>query len=444
MPPRPRPRPRPASGQASSDYVGLLALIAVVAALAAAAVTAPPLAGEVLATMRHGICLVGGGICTAREARDAGLDACVVHVRSNSEAMGAVIAVVRLRRGDTAVVERRSDGTAIVSFLDENAIGAQTGVGLQFSGIGARGIATAGGGLSFHTGRSYELSSWTAARAFLARWAREESTAGEARNLVRRLSPVHEPRALPAPGATWFETGTWAELEAELAGSLSRSGVMAAGEARAQLSRVIGRRRSRTRDTWYFRVDGAAAARLGMVAGAMGAATDGTSVLEVTSERGRLLSASVTSAAGVAGELSLYGHTTDLGRLADRIRRASAEATGAGRGGMSLQTSVSLDLTVAGNRAALVGALDVLRLRSAPEEWPARIGRLGDRLNSHGRVDVSLYRSASSEREESAQLGLGLQLGLERLRTQRTRELIGAWTAQGGPLREREDCVARA
>lgn len=431
-------------GQASADYVGLLAVVALIVTVAAGAITSPPLAAGLTGAVRHGICVVAGGICTPREARHAGLDACVVHVRSDADEVGAVVAVIRLQRGDTAVVERRSDGTATISFLDGNGIGAQTSIGLQLPGVGAGGSASAAAGLAFNTGRSYEFGTWAAGTAFLARYADAETTAGEGRNLAWELSPLHEPRRLPAAHSTSFETGTWAQLEADLAGSLPGLGAAVTGTGSAALSRVIGRRRSGKRTTWYFRVDGDVAGRLGVVAAAVGGGAAGEAVLEVTAEGDRLVAAAVTGSAGVTGELSLYGHTTDLGRLADHLRRASAGAAGAGESGMAMQAGVSLDLTVVENHAALVGALDVLRLRAAPRDWPERIGRLGARLNSDGRVDVSVYRSASSAKEQSAEFGLGLGAGFEHVRTQATRELVQAWSARGGALREREDCLTAA
>ena len=374
---RPRHRFTACAGQASADYVGLIALFALVVTVAATAVAVPSLAADVVRAMRHGICVVGGGICTAREARDAGLDACVIHVRSDAEQVGGVIAVVRLSRGDTALVERRSDGTAGVSFLDDNAVGAQTGIGLQLTGA-ASAAATAGAGLSFNTGRAYDFSSWAAARRFLSRYADEETTAGEGRNLARRISPLHEPHRLPAATSTSFEAGTWAQLDAELAGSLPRAGV------------------------------------------------------------------ELTGASAIAGELRLYGQTTDLGALADRLREASAGTTRIAQAGRTMQVTASLDLTIPENRVALVGALDVLRLRAAPPEWRQRLDSFGARLNANGRVDVAVYRSAARQSEQSAGLGLGLQLGVEQVRTEETRELIAAWTAQGTALREREDCLPGA
>ncbi|MBA2515518.1 MAG: hypothetical protein H0V26_14520, partial [Solirubrobacterales bacterium] len=104
-------------GQASIDYVGILAVVALILGAAAAAVGAPWLAPRVASGIRHGICVVSGALCTAREAREAGLAPCPIKRRSDSEHVG-VVALIRLQRGDALVVERRSDGRATVSFVD--------------------------------------------------------------------------------------------------------------------------------------------------------------------------------------------------------------------------------------------------------------------------------------------------------------------------------------
>lgn len=435
---------RSSVGQASSDYVGVLAVIGAVLAVAAAAISPPPLAASVTAAMRHAVCLVAGGVCTPGEARRAGLAACVVHMRSDADAVGAVIAVVRLRRGDTAVVERRSDGSVGVSFLDSNAIGSQAGVGFSVGRIGGSGTASAGGGVSFNTGRTYEFDTVDAARRFLARHADDETTAGEGLNLARRISPLHAPRRLPTPESTSYEAGTWAELEADLRVAVPAVGPRLTGRGDAAAERLLGRRRRGDRTTWYLRVEDRVAAGLGLVVGSVRGGAGTEVVLEVTTEAGAPVTASVTAVAAVAGDVSFYGHTADLGTLARRLRAARGGAGGAGGGGMTVQASVELDLTVADNAAAVDEALDVLRLRAAPREAAARLSALGRRLDSDGRVEVAFYRSSSTVKERSAQLALGAEIGVEHVHSQETRELVAAWSAHGGALREREDCQSAA
>src|SRR4051794_41310286 len=82
------PPPRPIAGQASAEYVALLAVVCAVVAGAAAVGSAPPLAAQVARQVKHGICLVAGGICTPSEARAAGLGPCLVAGRTDRERLG--------------------------------------------------------------------------------------------------------------------------------------------------------------------------------------------------------------------------------------------------------------------------------------------------------------------------------------------------------------------
>jgi hypothetical protein len=205
---------------------------------------------------------------------------------------------------------------------------------------------------------------------------------------------------------------------------------------------VLGRRRQGARSTWYLRVDNEVAAQLGAVVAAVGGSARGESIFELTTEAGRPVALTVATSAAMAGELSLYGHSEDLGALAAKLGTAAAGAGGAGTRGLAMEASVSLDLTVPENRAAVVGAMDVLRLRAAPPEWPSRLKALADRLDRSGAVDVSVFRTTTQERDQSLELALGAKLGVERVTRRTTRELVSAWSGRGGPLREREDCAA--
>src|SRR5262245_6555960 len=93
------PPPRPNAGQASAEYVALLAVVCVVVAGAAAAESVPPLAHDVVAAVKRGICRVAGGVCTADEARAAGLSPCLVSVRANRERLSLRAWIVRVGRG---------------------------------------------------------------------------------------------------------------------------------------------------------------------------------------------------------------------------------------------------------------------------------------------------------------------------------------------------------
>ena len=160
------PPPRPVAGQASAEYVALLAVVCAVVAGAAAVGSVPPIAAQVAGAVRHGICLVAGGICTPREARAAGLAPCLVEARAKRETLGGRVLVVKLGRGDSLLVQRRSDGSASVSFADGGSVGASVGLGAQIGGSGAS--MRGGAGLQFTAGRTWEFPTTPRRRASCA------------------------------------------------------------------------------------------------------------------------------------------------------------------------------------------------------------------------------------------------------------------------------------
>ena len=263
------PPPRPVAGQASAEYVALLAVVVVVFAGAAAVGSPPALAASLASAVRHGICLVAGGVCTPREARAAGLAPCLVRARTDRQRLGGRLLAVRLGRTDALLVERRSDGSAAVSFADGERAGAIVGIGVRLP-AGPRIGADYGGGLQFSSGRTWEFPSFAAAARFVRRWAPRESLGGETVRWLRRACPVchHRTPHMPEADATYREGGAYAEFAAALRGSGLR-GRIAGGELEGEVGGVVGRRLGRDgRVTWYDRVDSESLGRLGALFGA--------------------------------------------------------------------------------------------------------------------------------------------------------------------------------
>jgi len=434
------------SGQASADYLALLAVIAIVLGAAAAAVGSPPaLASAVSGAVRHGICLVAGGVCTAREARAAGLAPCLVHARGQRERLAAKSLLVRLERGDALLVERRSDGSAAVSFLDGWRGGATAGIGLRLP-WGSQGSISGSAGAQFTAGRTWEFRSAADAARFVRRWTGRESLRGEATGLARRLCRLCRRAPVPPPPqATYREGGAYGEVSGELGLKLPRLRTSPRLTIDADAGVVAGRRISGRRTTVYLRLDSASSARLGAVIGAVSAAQQVQPALEILLEAGRAVELRIRGAATMRGQLDLLGATTSLGGLAKRLRGA----TGGGRGGegtgMGVEAAVSLDLTDQRNRDAAVGVLELLGMRARPSSWDDRIRALGQRLDADGAVDVGVFRVGASERETEFEGAFGGELGGRWSRSVETRELIEAWSLRrGGALSEREDCSTPA
>lgn len=424
--------PHPTAGQASAEYVAVVTLVAILLAGAGTAVAAPDLAGSVAGALRRGVCVVAGGVCSPGEARELGLKPCPVHVRSNAERLRGKVAIVRLEQGDALLIERRSDGTASVSFVDRARAGAEVGIGLRLSPLGIDAAAEVGGGVEFSGGRTWDFPSLAAARRFVRRFGRHETLTGEALDTLRALCLGRcgggRPRP-PEPSARYLEGGAYAEAAADL--DVPGGPLQAHGELEGAV--VLGRREAGPRTTWYLKVSGEAAAQLGVVIGALHAGRQGEAVIELTHERGRLAELRAVAAAGLSHELALLGATTDLPALAGRLRAASARAQQGT--GLAVEAAVALDLTVPANRAAALGFL------RAPT--PAAAHALARRLDADGSVDINVFRTARTESETEAEIAAGLGLGGAYERVEEGRSLVGAWSLRhGGALRDREDCVA--
>jgi hypothetical protein len=432
------PPPRPNAGQASAEYVALLAVVVVVMAGAAAVGSPPALAMKVVAVVRHGICLVAGGVCTPREARAAGLAPCLLQARTDRQRLGGRLLVVRLGRSDSLLVERRSDGSAAVSFADGESAGGIAGIGLQLPG-GVKVGGDYGAGLQFTSGRTWEFPSFAAAARFVRRWAPRESLGGEARGLLRKAWPFgHGAPRMPAADATYVEGGAYGEFAAALRGPGLRS-AFAGGEAEVQLGVVAGRRLGRDgSETWYDRVDGETAVRLGALIGAVEAHHASTAALEVRFEHGRPVELRVRAAARWQGDVELPAAAASLRELAGRLSGSPSSPGGLGR---RVEAEVSLDLTDPRNLRAVSGVADVMGLRVPPRDWGDRLRALAERLDADGDVDVRVLRVGLDERDVGAEVALGISVGGDYRRTREVRELLGAWSRRaGGPLREREDC----
>ena len=428
------------TGQASIDYVALLGLAAVVFAVAAATAGAPWLAPRLAEAIRQGICVVSGAWCTTRETKAAGLDPCPIHRRSDAERASAT-AVVRLERGDALLVERRSDGTSSVSFVDGGAIGAEVGIGVRLPGAGGSGDA--GAGVRFNAGQTHEFATWDATRRFLARFAGQETMTGEGRRALRaicRRCPrwfAGARRELPQPAARFTEGGAYAEVSA----ALDIPGGELEGAAAAEA--LIGRRTAGRRVTHYLRLDGAIVAELGLVLGSLRGAYGSQGVLEITTQDGEPVLARVRGSAGIAAEGELEGRSLDVADIAGRLRGATTRAAeGGDLGGLAVEASVALDLRDPANRGAVA---ELLRSSPSPLIRLARVRALARRLDAAGAVDLAVFRTSRRSSGRELEAGAVWKVGAGYARVEQIRDLIAAWSLRAGePLRRREDCEAAA
>jgi hypothetical protein len=366
VPPR-----RPIAGQASAEYVALLALLVAVLAGAGLLVAPPALGAKVSRALRTAICIVGGDVCRSADARAAGLAPCPVREDTRRAGGGLSVAFVELGGGDELTLTRRSDGSVVVTSGQHERGGVGLGLGTDLSPLGVHLVADASMAVRFADGQSWELADEAAAARFV--------------RAVRAGGP------LPAPTWTYREAGESADLE------------VGAGGAGGAALVTVGRRAGRGQTTWYVagRAEGAVLDALdvdGLPGGQRSVVlehtTDGTGPRELVFRVAR---------AGASGRAEEVTGRLDL---RDPANRAVAERLLRPR----LPTGPALlaDLRAVARRVREAGTI----------EWAA--------------YDV---QEDDGGFELSAKLGLELGLRVERVRRTRRLTDASVWSAADGDRR---------
>jgi hypothetical protein len=371
------------AGQASTEYVAILLVVAAVLAGAATAAAIPGVGERIGKTVRTGICIVGGDVCRTGDAAAAGLPPCVTNERSTRQDTTLDIAVVQLGGHGEWLLALQSDGGAVVTRLEQNEVGGTVGVGLTFSPAGIAGEATAAVTIGYRSGRAWRFADAAAARAFLD-GAEHDAAVQEGREPDMRWDAI-------AGGGSAVAGGAIADL--------ARAGLTASAEG------ALGLRRDGPRKTLTLDL-GAEDPGLGLDLPGYPAPPAGV----------RSVVADVSWEAGTARELTLRTATAKDGRLEE--------------------LSARLDLRDAESRALAE------RLLRPGGRTPADLRALADRIATHGIVERNGYRVEERRRGFSVGGRLGVALGLSHERITAERRLTDAlaWV-RGGPPQRRFDCL---
>ena len=370
------------AGQASTDYVALLLVIATV--LAGGAAAAVPGVGERIGkTVRTGICIVGGDVCRSADAEAAGLAPCVTGERSTSVDTTVDIAVVRLGERGEWELALQSDGRAVVTRLEQSDVGGTVGVGVTFSPARLDARVEAAATVGYRSGRAWRFPDAAAARAFL-------DAAGR--------NPMVE--SARTPDVRWDALAGGSEVAAEAAlAELARAGVTMSSDA------ALGLRRDGDRRTLTFD---------------LGAEEPGLDVdlpgFSTPSPGSRSVVAEVTWRGGAVRELALRTATAGDGRL--------EEITG------------RLDLRDPESRAIAERVLSP-SLRTGGD-----LRTLVRRIAGHGVVERAGYavREDRSGFDIAGRAGVALGISHEEVRAERRLTDAVAWV-RGGPPQRRFDCL---
>ncbi|WP_205699005.1 hypothetical protein [Conexibacter sp. SYSU D00693] len=422
--------PRACAGQAALEYVVVVAVVAAVLLAAGAASGRLADVGQaVVHGVRKGLCVVTGGDCTREDAP------CVVSSEGTTDRWGVRIAVVRLGAGWTGLVERRSDGTFVVTRVREDRLGAGLEVGgkaklrLGREALGLGGEASASVLARLGDGRSWTVGTEGEARSLLRALRGDRVASVSGSGILRSIVDGHSD--LPRPEATFDQDGVAVSVSGGGTAGDAGSGSfdLAAGAVWGRRQEADGRR------VLYLRRTAAldAAVDLDLLGEHDGAAaTDTTIALELDAQ-GRPRDLMVLD----VGELR-------RGEDLPAVARAAGARLALGEGDRRYVVERHLDLTVGVNLAAAREALRAVQGPGLALRDPAAIGAaLRRRLDEAAVVHARTYAVDDAERGGEVGASVGVGLGVEGSHATSQARLLGAATrGLDGVWEARADCLA--
>lgn len=401
-------------GQASIEWVGLVALVgAVLAAVVVLAFPGDGIGGAVVRQVHRALCVVVGGLC------DLDRRPCVTASGATRDEMHVNVAIFRIGRDELILREYRSDGSVLVTYLGDTSLGLDVGAGVDgwvkatgidlAAGSSARAalLASAGGG-----------ESWLFADAYAA-------DAGMA-----ALSQGHE----PARGRR-IEVVDRHGLEVELGARSYGERLKAAigvDAAMVQASVVDERDGSRTHVLTRGVVGGLVLAGKDAGGRADGAAEERISIR--TAADGRPLELTIVRTGQLEGAFS----------LPDQVQPIAERLAGGSQGGRRWVVEQRLDLTDALNREATREYVEAIGHPAA------LLGRatqaLRDRIAAAGVTEARTYSVRSEDNGGAgghAALGVKVGGGISD-RTDEARLLDARVRGADGQWRTRTECLEAA
>ncbi len=426
---------RPQTGQAAVEYVGLVAVAAF--ALAALAVLVPRPAHQMLSVVERAICAGLGRSCEIGGEASLAFEPCPVTRAVESTDVHATVMSLRAGRGESALVEELSDGTATVVLADRGELGVEGGVGASLFGGGARVEGSAG--VDFGAGRGYRFDGIDEALRFVAEQRAVDGVEGAARLVagpgcvvcdLAGISP-EEPRE---PDFTYLEGGGTARAGADASSGPALAAAELSGAV--ALGRRIDHRTGAV--TVYYRLGGAGgAAAAGPIAWTGSAGVVG--VAEYTTARdGTPTELTVRSTRQTTTSAGLAAHAAEGG--AGGRRGFARDSAG---GGQVIEQVASLDLSDPRNRAAATRLIEAVEPPAEPVALSRGLHSVDRRLEAAGAVEVRQFSTAVRESELSGDAALGLKVGVGAARATAERTLTAAHTRPAGAsiFLDRMDCL---
>lgn len=413
-------------GQGTVEWVGLVALIAGALLAGSVLAQAPFAAGAVSRQFARALCIARLGDCNRT------LEPCVVRASSKDSGFSVSVIAIELGGGEIATIERRSDGTYLVSSGTRTSGGlfGSVGIGAKAEAGGKLGLDLSGGvsvSRSISDGRGWIVRSRAEADRLLADLAAATPTSGgRTRPVVRGRRRT---RALPEPDIVYREQKN--DLDGNVSLTIAKAkatgGVAGVGRSVERTDRRTGER------TVSFIPD----------------TLDVTGKLPLLGSGSRRIHGGeeyrlVFDAAGRPVDLQIQAISDELPEIA-RPFGGMLQGTGKERPDR-YETTAHLDLTDAVNRAA---AAVLLRRNGnagrVTEQDERDLDRLRERVERTGTVEVRGLRTESGGRPYAMSVSTGIgRLGARALKTTASSRLITA-ASRGldGSWHPRDDCVAR-
>jgi hypothetical protein len=401
------PDPR---GQASVEWLAVVALVATLLGLGAALAQAGYVGRRVTREMARAICLVGGGDCR----RDQ--EPCVVAAQTTEQGLTVQLLFFQLGEDKLGVIEQRSDGTFAVTVED----------GIK-GGLTAKGGALAG----FHVNKFGVTVGGEVTAALLARLGRGRTwiagSRAEAARLLETDGGGRPPDARSGSG-TWTSSSD-ADVSAEFTGhavDVAQGGIAFDREAGWRVDERTGHR------TAYVEASSSASA------------SAGGGVLGLSSGDAQERYAVEYDASGRPVDLRViatgpFDGSRDLPAVVQPV--AGLLARGAADDGRGYEVTGHLDLTDAGNLAAARELLNAIAGRHATAEPERTLRR---RIDERGTLQARVLTTQT----ETTGAGFDATIAPGHVSAdaeiERTSQQLVAATSRGldGQWIPRTDCVA--
>jgi len=401
-------------GQATVDYIALIAIVAVLVAVAVTAIGggAPSIVNAVHGQMRQALCLVSGRSCPSLRQQP-----CVDSSDRKAIHAAVSIAIIRVDRDRIVIRENMSDDTVRLTLARRSSAGVETGIGGRLK-VNLPGRTTG----AEREARIGVQGVFGFGEVFVAKDGREADAI--ARKLLRPRLPLVD--GLPSPNEIFAEGGVR---------GLSRLG-LGSGLAGATLDGTADgilavRRDQRSGDvSLSLNVGASGWALLNALSAGPSGSSDRSVGLDLRLDRhgrpiGLMLRSSGSLTAGESLTPSLPG----------RQGIAPVVVSGIGAKGRRWELEARLDLDDPGVAAAWSA---FRRDRNDPDA----VRELAAQLRDHAHLDVRSYAVTSESTGVAAGVALALKIGGEiRLSNDSSRLLTAQSRPPGGLWEQRIDCT---